>query len=266
MHLEILACQHAGSSRTEQQDAIAIGNTTWQRVRWHKCWHYRSDQPLLASVADGVSASTAPAQASRGLLTALHGLPHELQHGEVSSEHLEACATQALHAWNLRYLNEGTQGASTTLATVLIDEARAAWLNCGDSRIYHVRQEGAAVQWHQLSHDHTIWNELLADGIVELTPGQEAPTMWTHGLMHSLTLGNDAADPEWASGSCAVSPGDCLILCTDGIHGTLTYNQMQAEFDPTQPLDNNAKRWWQATLAAGAPDNFSFVFCRFCAS
>lgn len=266
MHLEILACQHVGKRLMQQQDALAIGNTTWQRTRGHHHWPDRDDPPLLASVADGVSASTNPALASRSLLETLHGLPREILGDEAGPEHLKAAVLHALREWNHHFLDEATDGASTTLATVLIGNASVAWINSGDSRIYHVQQKDATTQWQQLSHDHTIWNALLAEGVVTPEQAQEAPAMWTHGLMHCLTLGDDLAEPEWGCGRCVVEPGDCLVLCTDGIHSTLTSEQMQATFDPTESLDCNAKRWWETTLAAGAPDNFSFVFCRFCAS
>lgn len=262
MNLKILACQHIGKDPLEQQDAIAVGREIWQRPRWHKSRETRPEGSLLLSVADGVSASTAPALASRSLLEVLHDETQPVDEQRATANALTSVIHSAFNRWNQKFLNDETSGASTTIATLLLTDGRAAWANSGDSRIYRVRSRSRSVKWKLLSHDHTIWNELVESG--EADPAQEgdAATMLTHGLMHCLTLGDDDEDLQLASGTSEVRAGDFFILCTDGIHGVLSAAQMEAAFDPDRPLDESSQRWWEATMKAGAPDNFSYVFCK----
>ncbi|PAT39681.1 hypothetical protein CK623_09170 [Vandammella animalimorsus] len=269
--------------RLNMQDALAF---QWgrQRAIWQEQDASLPAQPVPAgaalwlSVADGVSASPHAALASRSLLHTLHH-PAGLLPGSASA--LPALVRAAASAWQSRYLRPATQGASTTLASLMIKNGQACAVNCGDSRIWRLRPNATGgMAWQQLSRDHTIWQHMLDEG--EVSPEQrDAGASIYQGLLHCLTLGsNQGNEPDWLDDPAGhstpppalenwlhiwhgqVQAGDVFVLATDGLHDSLGDERLPQLWQAQASLDANVQALKAAYLQAGAPDDCSVVAVR----
>ena len=112
--------------------------------------------------------------------------------------------------------HQGNMGA--TLAALLISQGNYFVIWTGDSRIYRLRQG----EMQQLSRDHTLVAEYLAQGM--LSP-QEAQN---HPQRHTLTraMGQGSMQPEQEQGK--IRPGDWFILTSDGMHNVVQPHEMAA--------------------------------------
>ena len=58
------------------------------------------------------------------------------------------------------------------------------------------------------------------------------------------------------------TPGDTFLLCTDGVHDTLGEARLRALYHAELTVGEQASRYREAVLTAGAPDNFSLILWR----
>lgn len=281
---EIAAFQHAidqqhspDGKRLHMKDALAL-QWAGQRQVWQRANASLPAQPvpgdaLWLSVADGVSASPHAALASRSFLQTLHGQAWPRLPAPAA---LPALVREARAQWQSRHLRPHTQGASTTLASVLLAQGKVCAVNCGDSRIWRLRPLPAGgMAWQPISRDQTVWQHMLDEG--EVTPEQrDTYASIYQGLLHCLTLGEwlDDSDDGLDDGGEADGPaadewlhiwhgelhaGDALLLATDGLHETLGDAFLQCLWDSQADLTANVQALREAYLAAGAPDDCSVV-------
>lgn len=137
----------------------------------------------------------------------------------------------------------------TTAVLIHLDGAKLTGLWVGDSRAYRFRRGSLT----RLTHDHSVVQQLVDRG--SLAP-QDAET---HPLRHVLSraVGADAeCRPEVFSDT--VEPGDCYLLCSDGLTRVVpeaTIGQLLR----LPGVDAAADGMVAATLANGAPDNVTVV-------
>jgi serine/threonine protein phosphatase PrpC len=101
-----------------------------------------------------------------------------------------------------------------TTAICLIQDGAAYWAHVGDSRVYHIRASAA----FERTRDHSHVELLLRDGKITEDEIQSHPMR----NFVECCLGGDPAVPEMTvSGRKPLSPGDIMLLCTDGIWANL---------------------------------------------
>jgi protein phosphatase len=110
----------------------------------------------------------------------------------------------------------GTGMASTVVLCALRFD-RATVAHVGDSRAYLIRNRKARA----LTNDHTVAHEQLRLGILSKTEADSVPTR--HILSRSLGSGL-FVKPE--VGEVQVQPGDVLMLCSDGLHGAVSSDEI----------------------------------------
>jgi PPM family protein phosphatase len=141
------------------------------------------------------------------------------------------------------------QGMGTTLTALLLHGERALLLHVGDSRAYQLR-DGRLTQ---LTTDHTVIQELIDRGEISLS---EASTHPKRSMMTQALMGTRILDPQ--RDVIEVQMGDRLLLCSDGLSGVVTPEQMRlglAAHDPRDAVNT------LVALAhdAGAPDNVTAI-------
>jgi serine/threonine protein phosphatase PrpC len=145
------------------------------------------------------------------------------------------------------------QGMGTTVVAAVTLGDRLVYGSVGDSRLYVWR----GGQLTQLTQDDSWVNRVLAaapDGAVDAVD---------HPLRHVLTKvvgvrGN--LDPS--VGDCPFDRGDTLMLCTDGLHGTVTNDAIARTIDSVASVDAIAQSLVDQALAGGATDNVTVVIVR----
>jgi len=127
------------------------------------------------------------------------------------------------------------------------------WLvvNVGDSRTY--RMAGGVLE--QVTVDHSEVAELVRDGVI---PESEAATHPRRNVV-TRVLGGSASDVDPDVWLLPVSPGDRMLLCTDGLTDELTDQRIEAELRAAPDPQTAADRLVRAAVRHGARDNVTVV-------
>ena len=108
-------------------------------------------------------------------------------------------------------------GMGTTISVMLSTPTGALLGQVGDSRIYRVR--GGFAQ--QLTEDHTLINWQLQQGLIT---EQEAKTSKQKNVITRAVGNKDYVQVDILE--VDVEPGDVFVLCSDGLHGYLTTEEI----------------------------------------
>ncbi|HUJ61374.1 MAG TPA: PP2C family serine/threonine-protein phosphatase [Kofleriaceae bacterium] len=110
------------------------------------------------------------------------------------------------------------RGMGTTLTAVLVHGGRAHLVHAGDSRCYMFRDG----QLRQLTEDHSWIAEQLKSGTI--TEAEARASKFRHVITKSIGFERDIdADVK----SVPVSPGDCFLLCSDGMSNYVEHGELE---------------------------------------
>lgn len=121
------------------------------------------------------------------------------------------------------YSYEETAGMGATLSLCWFTTGWMYFAHIGDSRVYHLRALGGGIR--QLTHDDTYVGWLYRQGKLNEREARTHPRR--NVLQKALGAGNQFVDPQ--VGAVACEPGDCFLLCTDGLVDGL-FDQQLLEF------------------------------------
>lgn len=145
-----------------------------------------------------------------------------------------------------------------TCAALLVQDGAAYWAHVGDSRVYHLR--GGSVVSRTRDHSHV--ELLLREGLIAREQMQGHPM---RNFVESC-LGGEALLPEMSiSGRHALQAGDLLLVCTDGLWGNISDEQIAGALcAPDQKLSDVMYRLARRAVEAGGTtaDNTSAVVLR----
>ncbi len=141
-------------------------------------------------------------------------------------------------------------GMGTTLTAALVDGDGLHLAHVGDSRAYLLR----AGSLRQLTDDHTLVNRMVKAG--EIT--REEAAVHPHRNVVTRALGTEAEIPVDEQ-SVALLEGDRVLLCSDGLTGMVTEDQIQAIMESTDDAQEAADRLIRAANRAGGIDNITAV-------
>lgn len=156
------------------------------------------------------------------------------------SEHLRV-ETQAI---------PGLKGIGSTVVLVLIRDGQAIVAHLGDSRAYLLR----AGHLEQLTNDHTI-AQLLADR-------GEIPrdAVASHPSRSQLTrFVGMSADAITETTCIDLAPGDRILLCSDGLSGTLSDQRILSILNQQPDPEQACRQLIDAANAAGGKDNITVL-------
>jgi protein phosphatase len=214
-----------------------------------------ADMPCgLYVVADGMGGHDAGEIASRLTVNSIQ------QH---FSNHTPTAAASSLDDWlksaamvaNQTVLaNQGDRTEEkkmgSTLVMALVTESQTHIANVGDSRAYHL--DGTGIR--QVSVDHSLVERLIQIG--QLTR-EEARTHKQKNVIYN-TVG-DKLDMEVGLYQVALQPGDRLLLCSDGLSGMITDEEI-LEISRSRPNPAEAcKALIEAAKKAGGYDNITAI-------
>jgi protein phosphatase len=141
----------------------------------------------------------------------------------------------------------GTGMASTVVVCALRFD-RATVAHVGDSRCYVIRNGKARL----LTNDHTVANEQLHLGILSKTEAESLPTR--HILSRSLGSGLFV---KVDVNEVQVQPGDVLVLCSDGLHGAVSAEEIAYTVSSGRNLEAAAKNLVTSANRQDGSDNVS---------
>jgi protein phosphatase len=118
------------------------------------------------------------------------------------------------HAWAKPEL----RGMGTTLTAILVHGGKAHLVHAGDSRCYMFRDG----QLRQISDDHSWIAEQLKAGSITLEEAKASK--FRHVITKSIGFERDTdADLK----SVPISPGDCFLLCSDGMSNYVEHGELE---------------------------------------
>lgn len=201
-------------------------------------------------VADGMGGYDAGEVASSTVVdefSSLAGRP------SLDMEDVKAAFTRARSRVDALPAEEGS-GPGTTLTGVAIAEHGGGgyWLvfNVGDSRTYRL----ANGNLEQISVDHSVVQELIEDG--SLSEAAARVDRRRNVVTRAIGAGDKGAPDYWLLPAVT---GDRLLVCSDGLTGELTDEQIQAVLLDESSPQAAANRLVHEARLLGARDNVTAV-------
>jgi PPM family protein phosphatase len=224
---------------------IAVGVTTdLGRVREGNEDSYLVDGPLsLYAVADGMGGHRGGEVASHLALETVESLARACG-GTLADQVREANRVVFERSQSDRKVT----GMGTTLTAARIVDGAAQLAHVGDSRAYLLR----AGAFRQLTEDHTLVNRMVKAG--EISPGEA--DVHPHRNVLTRALGTEP-DVDVDEDRVALIDGDRLLLCSDGLFGMVTEDQIKAILETEPDPQKAADRLVRAANRAGGVDNIT---------
>lgn len=212
----------------------------------------RSPRCTVLLVCDGMGGANSGALASSLAADAyLARLRELLTSGRKKSALLsywmrEACSSANTAVYDRAVADAANDGMGTTLVSAVILGRQAEILNVGDSRAYLIRGDTVT----QITRDHSVVMELVALG--ELTPEQAA-----HHPNRNLITRAVGVEPTVEADvfSLRLRRGDRLLLCSDGLSGTLSEETLCALSRQSRDAAAICRSLVDRAVELGARDN-----------
>jgi serine/threonine protein phosphatase PrpC len=145
-------------------------------------------------------------------------------------------------------------GSGTTLTAALVLGQQMTIAHVGDSRAYLLYPDG---RLDLLTRDHSLVKRLEELG--QLTAAEAAMSPHRNVLIRALGQG-DSVEPDVFT--LPFPPGGTILLCSDGLWGVVTENDMQRVILETPMLARACHNLVSAANTAGGPDNISVILAQ----
>jgi serine/threonine protein phosphatase PrpC len=210
---------------------------------------YFARAPLFA-VADGMGGAQAGEVASRIAAGAFEkrGRVSAEEPAEGTLEQIAQSANRETH--QLAQEDSSRAGMGTTLTAAMVDGQQVAVGHVGDSRLYLFRDG----QIERMTRDHSLVEEFVRQG--KLTPEQAEKHPQRSVITRALGPENSV---EVDTFRIPARDGDVFLLCSDGLSGMVSDDDMRAILEAGGPLDEAAKALVEAANDNGGRDNITAV-------
>jgi serine/threonine protein phosphatase PrpC len=222
-------------------------------------WEPASDPQFLlkgrlAVVADGMGGYEGGQEASRIAVEVIEEVYSGAEAGDPRAWLLEGFQTAHRRIQEYAEKYPDLQGMGTTCTAMALLGYQLYFAHVGDSRLYLVRNSAIS----RLTHDHSYVSRLVENGILRPEEAESHPQR--HILTAALGAGSNIT-PDCPAQPAALQSGDVLVLCTDGLWGLLTEEEIQSSVsgktaaEICDHLVDTAKR-------RGGPDNITMQVLR----
>ena len=211
------------------------------RVREKNEDSYLVEEPLFA-VADGMGGHKGGDVASQLALETIEGEPT----ADLAQRLRDANAA----VFERSQADRSVTGMGTTVTAVVVEGTSALFAHVGDSRAYLLR----AGDLRQLTDDHTLVARMVKSG--EITEAEADVHPHRSVLTRALGTEPDVIVDEF---DVALTDGDSLLLCSDGLTGMVTEEQIVAILSAAPDPQDAANRLVRAANRAGGVDNITVV-------
>jgi serine/threonine protein phosphatase PrpC len=208
----------------------------------------------LLAVADGMGGHAGGEVASQIAIKTLASMVPVLTASDIDTDSIEDLLLNSLHTIDGEISRVASdeielRGMGTTLTALLIRGDRVALLHVGDSRCYRLRGN----TFEQLTHDHTVLQELLDSGTISMSEAADHPQ---RSMLTQVLMGEGSVAPVLMV--YEVNSKDRFLLCSDGLSSVLTEKEIKSLLKKSN-RDEAAVALVEATYFNGAPDNVTVV-------
>ena len=244
--IEVASLSDVGCQRENNEDSYLYwepaGDEEFQR------------KGRLAVIADGMGGHEGGQEASRLAVETVREV-YEAAAGDDPQVTLVDSFAQA-HARIQEYAeqNPAFQGMGTTCTALVLRGRQLYFAHVGDSRLYLVRDARIL----RLTRDHSYVGRLVESGIVRAEDAEKHPQR--HILTAALGAGREVAIDS-AAQAVTLLEGDDLLLCTDGLWGVVTDEELETTVTANTPAECCAALV-KLARQRGGPDNITLQVLR----
>lgn len=212
-------------------------------------------QGWLFAVADGVGGEelgeVASQTAIETLIAGFRAAPKGEAHTVLMPRLIQTANTRIYELG--KAASPGGSRMATTVVTCALRYDRVVVAHVGDSRCYLIRH-GLALQ---ITRDHTVVAEQVRLGLLSAREAAEAQTrhLLSRSLGNDLFVNVDVSEHH-------VMAGDVLLLCSDGLHGAVSPQEIASAAGHGQDLNAAARVLVDLANEHDGGDNVSILLIR----
>jgi PPM family protein phosphatase len=230
--------EHAGKSdvgrqRTSNEDSLLL-------------------EPPFFVVADGMGGARAGEVASKIATDEFGSQPDDELPPERRLETIARSANKRIY--ELAASDESRRGMGTTLTAAIVVGDEVSLGHVGDSRAYRLRDD----KLEQLTKDHSLVAELERTGQISAEAAEHHPQR----SIITRALGPEP-DVEVDTYTITGKPGDVYLLCSDGLTGMISDEEVTSILRGGESLEDSAEALIRAANQSGGRDNITVVLFRF---
>lgn len=209
--------------------------------------------PKVLAVADGMGGYVGGEIASSTVIKKLADITPILINPELDNESREDVLRTSIFDMDAAIAEIGAErpeliGMGTTLTSVALFNNHVLLLHIGDSRAYRIR--GKKIE--QISHDHTVVQELVDQGRLTLDEIAEHPQ---RSFLTQALLGKENLNPVLIAYPALA--GDKYLVCSDGLTAVVDEGKIVSALQ--SDLQSAVNSLVDLTYKNGAPDNVTVI-------
>ena len=242
LEVDFAQLSDTGPVRTRNEDYLGyVRPSSAEQVRSHG-W--------LFSLADGVGGQRQGEVASRAAVEEVLGGFRRARamesHGSLLTRLVQAANARICEAEALA--GRAGAGMASTIVVCALRFDRATIAHVGDSRCYLIRNVEARI----ITNDHTVANEQFHLGILSKAEAETADTrhVLSRSLGGNLFVKVDVTELQ-------VQAGDVLLLCSDGLHGAVSPDEIAGTVSRGSDLNVIARELVASANRKDGSDNVS---------
>lgn len=225
----------------------------------------RAAQALWPAAPEDTSSDVpaAPADSPYPVIRGMQGWPQAVESpagpdsARLDPEALVREAATAVHAAALG------RNLGTTITCVAVHDGELTLAHVGDTRAYLLR--GGVLT--RLTSDHSLVAAMVASGVITAEEAKGHPdsnkVLRSLGSQRELPPGYvDGLKAAFGAPGLRLEVGDWLVLCSDGVWGTVEDREIQVALSEALDAQNAARALVDRALQGGAPDNATAVVAR----
>jgi serine/threonine protein phosphatase PrpC len=252
VNLTVVARTDVGLVRQSNEDAFVIADLTGgslldeQRIAKFEV----GERGVLLAVSDGMGGHQAGEVASALVVESLRrSLAQQPVHGP-SDALLEKAALRAnLEVWQAAR-HPGREHMGATLTAVFIHDRTAYIAEVGDSRAYLVRS--GAIK--QVTRDQSYVQLMIEAG--KMSPEEARSSEFSNVILQAMGLKEDV---QIAIGRLDLRQRDCFVLCSDGLSGLVSADEIRAIVLTAGALDVVCSQLVEVAIKRGGGDNVTVI-------
>jgi protein phosphatase len=236
----LTAASRIGCVRSNNEDMVLAYDKLLRSDAYKTEFMTENTDRFIIALADGMGGHNAGEVASEETLSNLKYFIHDLPRGLAPGE-MNEMMVEWLNSVNKMINSRGLMDTSkldmgTTLVGVLYYGERYYWMNCGDSRLYRLRDG----QLTQLTVDHSLTKN-------------DGSQRHSNVITNCIGAGFKDSYIDFYEFTNDVLPGDTYLLCSDGLNDMIT----DLEIQELMVANKTANQLCEAAIEAGGFDNVS---------
>lgn len=244
--VEVASLSDVGCQRQDNEDSYLY----WEPAADHEFQR----KGRLAVIADGMGGYEGGLEASRLAVETIREVYDNVVQDDPQAALLEAFATAHGRIQNYASSHPELHGMGTTCTAVVVRGRQLYFAHVGDSRLYLLRNSSIS----RLTRDHSYVGRLVESGIVRAEDAEKHPQR--HILTAALGAGIEVS-VDGAEKGLALRDGDDLLLCTDGLWGVVTEEELLSAAGGNGPAEC-CEALVQLARQRGGPDNITVQMLR----